>query len=53
MKKQDGRPKGVGKYEKAEKRKWPVVKRNNSSVGAWCYVCAEEHRWADCKRRTA
>jgi hypothetical protein len=38
-----GRPRGVGKHEE---RKWPRIKRSGSSVGAWCYVCASEHRWA-------
>jgi len=39
------RPKSVGKYEKSVRSKWPKIKRNGSSVGAWCYVCASEHRW--------
>ena len=44
-----GRPKGVGKYEKSDP-KWPRIKRNGSSVGAWCYRCKAEHRWAEpCK----
>jgi len=48
-----GRPKGVGKYERPE-RKWPQIKRSGSSVGAWCYLCDSEHRWEQgCMRKSA
>lgn len=54
MKDSLGRPKGVGKYEKSDKVKWPKIKRGGSSVGAWCYRCDSEHRWGDaCMRKSA
>ena len=38
-----GRPAGIGKWEPREPSR--KIKRNGSSVGAWCYRCKSEHRW--------
>lgn len=51
-KKQNGRPKGVGKYEKSDpKPKGSAFYRGVAK--AWCYLCKEEHSWDDCERKTA